>query len=885
MKSSEIREKFLTFFKDKGHTVVPSSALLPEGDATLLFTNAGMVQFKGVFLEEEKRDYVRAATSQRCLRAGGKHNDLENVGVTARHHTFFEMLGNFSFGDYFKEEAIEYAWEFLVQVMGLPEDKLYATVFEDDDEAEALWLNKIGVPRERVIRLGEADNFWSMGDVGPCGPCSEILIDQGEELSCNKPTCAPGCDCDRYLEIWNLVFMQFNRTADGAQHPLPKPSIDTGMGLERLSSVMQGKKSNYDTDLFEPILKSIEGLTGLKYGTDPEKDVSFKAIADHSRAITFLISDGVLPSNEGRGYVLRRIIRRAARHGRYLGLEEPFIYKVNEAVIDLMGIHYGEIVTGKDIITMATRSEEERFFETLERGLTLLGEEVSKVKGEGGDQIPGDVAFKLYDTFGFPVDLTADIIKRENLTVDEAGFESHMKNQRDSSREARKGGGDEGDTDRYRKLLERGIKSAFRGYSLASEPTTSKVTSILGSDGPVEKAGAGDEIRIITEETTFYGESGGQSGDRGVIETGTGALLTVRDTKKPLPDLLVHTCMVDKGEVSVGDEAILKPDSDERISTARNHTATHLLHAALREVLGDHVRQAGSLVGGSSLRFDFNHFQKVTPEELREVENLANRAVLDNMEVLTEEVPYNEAIERGALAFFGDKYGERVRMVKVEDFSTELCGGTHVGRTGDIGMIKITSESSIAAGVRRVEAITGHKSIREVQDEARALKETAAILKVATGEVSEKIQKLLADNKRLEKMVDSLKSQAKAGTASTLTDKVVEVCGVNLLAVQVDVEGAGDLREIGDSLKAKLKSGIIILAAADKEKGKVLLLAVVTKDLTGRFSAGEIVKSLAPIVGGRGGGKAEMAQAGGGDTEKVEELLKAAPGVIESLIE
>ncbi|OGP23208.1 MAG: alanine--tRNA ligase [Deltaproteobacteria bacterium GWB2_55_19] len=879
MRSSEIRKRFLDYFRKNGHTIVPSSGLVPKGDPTLLFTNAGMVQFKGVFLNEETREYKTAVSCQRCMRAGGKHNDLENVGRTARHHTFFEMLGNFSFGGYFKEGAIKYAWDFLTNEMKLPKDKLWVTVFETDDEAATIWKKSAGVSDDRIVRLGAKDNFWSMGDTGPCGPCSEILIDQGVEAGCGEPTCAVGCDCDRYLELWNLVFMQYNRSVDGKLSPLPSPCIDTGMGLERLSTVLQGKKSNYDNDLFSPIINFIETLSSVKYGADRENDVSIKAIADHARAISFLMTDGVLPSNEGRGYVLRRIIRRAARHGKFLGLKEPFLYKVNARVVELMGEVYPELKGAAGLIERATKGEEERFFETLERGLALLEEEIKILKGKGEKAIPGEVAFKLYDTFGFPSDLTADIVRKEGFSVDEAGFNRYMDEQKRKARESWKGmEGASASQDLYKSLVASGLKTGFVGYHM--EAISSRVLYIIKDGQGVETAFDGDIVEIITAETPFYGESGGQVGDTGAI-VGKGFSITVTDTKKPVNDLITHACRVDAGSVSVGDEAELVPDMARRDATRRNHTATHILHAILRKRIGEHVRQAGSLVEPTGFRFDFNHFEAIGAETLKAIEEEANRAVLKNIEVSTDVLSFDEAVKRGALAFFGEKYGATVRMVSVKGVSSELCGGTHVNRTGDIGLIKITGEGSVASGVRRLEAVTGESAWKAVTEAEEALKESAQILKVPRQDVPDKIRKLLADQKELQKEIERLKGKGKAASAGDLLDNVRKINDVSVLAVKVEAGDAKELREMADALRAKLGSGIVVLAAV--QDSKALLLAAVTKDLAKKYSAGEIIKKLAPTVGGRGGGKEDLAQAGGPDPSGIKDAIESAYKTVEEM--
>ncbi|MBI5642461.1 MAG: alanine--tRNA ligase [Deltaproteobacteria bacterium] len=879
MRSNDIRKRFLEYFAGKGHTIVPSSGLVPKGDPTLLFTNAGMVQFKSVFLDEETRDYKTAVSCQRCMRAGGKHNDLENVGRTARHHTFFEMLGNFSFGDYFKEGAIKYAWDFLTNEMKLPKDKLWVTVFETDDEAADIWKKAAGVSEDRIVRLGAKDNFWSMGDVGPCGPCSEILIDQGKEVGCGDPACAVGCDCDRFLELWNLVFMQYNRNAEGTLTPLPRQCIDTGMGLERLSAVMQGKKTNYDSDLFLPIINRVEDISKVRYGTNHDNDVSIRAIADHSRAITFLMTDGVLPSNEGRGYVLRRIIRRAARHGKFLGIKEPFLYKINEQVINLMGGVYPELKTASGLISRATKGEEERFFETLERGLSLLEEEIRILKDKKENLIPGDVLFKLYDTFGFPSDLTADIVRKEGFSVDEAGFSKYMDEQKKKARESWKGAeGEVSSQELYKAIVNAGLKTEFVGYHM--EAVSSKVLYIIKDGKSVETAFDGDSAEIITAETPFYGESGGQVGDTGAM-VGKGFNITVTDTKKPVNNIFVHYCKIEAGSVSVDDTVELVPDMERRDAIRRNHTATHILHAILRRVVGEHVRQAGSLVGPRAFRFDFNHFESLSPEVIRKIEEEANKAIIKNIEVSTDVLAYDEAIKRGALAFFGEKYGATVRMVKVEGVSAELCGGTHVKRTGDIGLIRITGEGSVASGVRRMEAVTGESALESVLQSEDALKESAQILKVPRLEVPDKIKKILEQQKELEREIEKLKGKHKAGAAGALIDQARTIGGVKVLAAKVEANDAKELREMADALRVKLGSGIIVLAA--RQDTKALLLAAVTKDLTRLFSAGEIIKRIAPVVGGKGGGKEDMAQAGGSEPEKLGEAIEFAYKTVEEM--
>lgn len=876
MKANDIRKKFLDYFKDRGHTIVPSSPLVPKGDPTLLFTNAGMVQFKGVFLSEEKRPYTRAASSQKCMRAGGKHNDLENVGHTARHHTFFEMLGNFSFGDYFKEDAIAFAWEFITKERGISPKNLWVTVFQEDDEAADIWAKKIGVAKDRIVRLGEKDNFWAMGDVGPCGPCSEILIDQGKEVGCGRPSCAVGCDCDRFLEIWNLVFMQYNKDAKGKLTPLPKPSIDTGMGLERLSAVMQGKKSNYDSDLFVPIIEYIEELSGKNYGEKETDDVSIRAIADHSRAVTFLITDGVLPSNEGRGYVLRRILRRASRHGKLLGINEPFLYKVCGKVIEVMGSAYPEIIVARDSLIKATEGEEARFLETLERGLNILDEELKRLKGEKIKRLKGDFVFKLYDTYGFPIDLTADIIRMHDFTIDEEGFNAAMEEQRLKAREAWKGSGEIKAHEVYNKLAASGVKTDFLGYH--ADVASSKILCLIKNGSVVEKVSQGDHVEVITAETPFYGESGGQVGDIGSM-IGNGFELTVVDTKKPLPDLIVHHCTVKEGAAQTGATVELVPDLNVRKATSRHHTATHLLHAALRNVLGEHVRQAGSLVGPLRLRFDFSHFSAITEQELKKIEHIVNEKIMENICVSTDVLSYKDAINKGALAFFDEKYGDTVRMVSVEGFSKELCGGIHAKRTGDIGMVKILHDSSVAAGVRRIEAVAGAATLKIIAEQEEVIKETSSLLKSSTKELPEKIAKLIQQQKALEKELEVLKAKMKSGDADAVLQNVRIIKGVKVIASQVEAEKPDELRQMADALRQKINSGIVVLGS--KADGKALILAAVTKDLSGRFNAGNIVKELAPTIGGKGGGKAEMAQAGGDNPAGLKDAMEKIYKIIE----
>lgn len=875
LSGNEIREAFLNYFKGKGHAVVPSSPLVPANDPTLLFTNAGMVQFKGVFLGEEERKYKRAATSQKCVRAGGKHNDLENVGRTARHHTFFEMLGNFSFGDYFKRDAIAYAWEFLTVEMGLPKEKLYATVFREDDEAEKLWFEITGIPKERVVRLDEKDNFWQMGDTGPCGPCSEILVDQGEDVGCGRPECKVGCDCDRFLEIWNLVFMQYNRDASGKLTPLPKPSIDTGMGLERITAVVQGVKSNYESDLFQGLISSISKIAGKKYGNNPENDVSMRVIADHGRAVTFLIGDGVIPSNEGRGYVLRRIMRRAARHGKLLGLDKPFLHTVSGWIIEQMSGAYTELASQREYIARVVRTEEERFSETLDNGLRLLEEEMARLKAKGEGRIAGDVVFKLYDTYGFPVDLTEDIVRGEGVTLDMEGFEREMAAQRERAKASWKGDIEDRAKDIYRSIASHIGGVNFLCYDHLS--AKSKTVKILKDGEVVEAAFPGDSVEVITEETPFYGESGGQLGDSGVIKTDT-LVVDVEETTKPLPNLIVHKGKIAKGEIREGDIVHLVVDKENRGATALNHTATHLLHAALREVLGGHVKQGGSQAGSDRLRFDFSHFSPMTDGEIRSVETIVNDKVRENLSVETRVMSQDDAVKEGAMALFGEKYGDLVRVVSVGEFSKELCGGTHTGRSGDIGIFKIVSEGGVAAGVRRIEAVTGEAAYKHILSVEDYLQEASSILKTRPDNLVDRISKLLQREKELEKTVSSLQGKLAGGETEALLSSVKEVKGVKVLSARIELSDPKGMKDMADKLKEKLGSGIIVLGSSDGSKAT--LTVAVTGDLTKKYHAGNLVKELAKIVGGGGGGRPDMAQAGGPDVAKLDEALSKVFEVI-----
>jgi alanyl-tRNA synthetase len=860
-----IRESFIKFFESKGHTRVTSSSLIPKDDPTLLFTNAGMVQFKNAFLGLENRGYTRAASCQKCARAGGKHNDLENVGVTARHHTFFEMLGNFSFGDYFKEEAISWAWEYLIDVVGLPKDKLWVTIYEDDDEAFQIWHEKMKVPEERIVRMGEKSNFWMMGETGPCGPCSEILYDQGEATGCGRPECDVHCDCDRHLEIWNNVFTQFDRDESGKLTPLPKPNIDTGMGLERLTAVIQGVKSNYETDLFTPIIRFVEKISGKTYGKNADHDISIRVIADHSRAVTFLIGDGIMPANEGRGYVLRRILRRAARHGKMLGIDKPFLNESAQVVIDMMKGVYPDLVEKASFITKVILNEEQRFMETLDAGLRILQEETAALKNAGKSVLPGALIFKLYDTFGFPTDLTADIVKRDGLTLDNDGFEAEMERQRERARGAWKGSGEEAVAECYLKVSSSGIVSEFCGYDGGTRDET-KITAILVDGVSAEVAREGQKAELVLDVTPFYGESGGQAGDTGYLE-GAGFNFTVEDTKKPIDKFIVHKGVVRKGEIRIGAKAKLVVDQDRRKAIAANHSGTHILQAALKAVLGDHIKQSGSLVNAERLRFDFTHFSKISDEELQRVEDIANDIIRRNLDVQTEVCALEDALKTGATAVFDEKYGATVRIVKMGDMSMELCGGTHVTRTGDIGLLKVVHESAIAAGVRRIEAVTGREALAYMQGVESELKRTAGLFKAGALEVYDRTEKLLKNVRDLEKEIEALKGKLAANASGDLMSQAKEIGGVKVLAAEVAISDAKTLRDFGDKLRDKLVSGVIVLGG--KADDKALLLCMVTKDLASKFHAGNIIKELAPIVGGKGGGRPDMAQAGGTQPENL----------------
>jgi len=867
MKSSEIRRQFLDYFASKGHTIVPSSPLVPANDPTLLFTNAGMVQFKDVFLGRETRPYLRAASSQRCVRAGGKHNDLENVGYTARHHTFFEMLGNFSFGDYFKRNAIEYAWEFLTVVLAIPADRLWVTVYQDDDEAYDIWANEIGIPSGRLVRIGDnkgakyhSDNFWQMGDTGPCGPCTEIFYDHGAEVAGGPPGSAEA-DGDRYVEIWNVVFMQYNRDEHGVLHPLPRPSVDTGMGLERISAVMQGVHSNYEIDLFRDLIAAAARETGC---TDPASN-SLKVIADHIRACAFLIVDGVIPGNEGRGYVLRRIIRRAIRHGYKLGQKQPFFHRLVDDLIGVMGEAYPELPAARDNVVGILRQEEERFAETLEHGMSVL-----EAAMQSEDRmLDGETVFKLYDTYGFPLDLTADIARERGFNVDFAGFEAAMQQQRERARAASK-------FTLGRTLEFSGQPTEFVGYdSLEQE---GRILAIYKAGCPVGEIAAGDEAVIVLDRTPFYAESGGQVGDVGELASGHG-VFRVEDTQKIQAEVFGHKGRLATGRLSVGDTVNARVDRQARQMAAYHHSATHLLHAALRVVLGKHVTQKGSLVTPERTRFDFSHPQPLTPEEIRRIEALVNAEIRRNSRVETRLMKHAEAIKAGAMALFGEKYGEEVRVVGMGDFSTELCGGTHVRRTGDIGLFKIVSESGVAAGVRRVEAVCGPAALAWLQAQEDTLREVAERLKVQPAEVTARLAQIQDQVRALEKELDRYKAKLASAQGEDLADQAVEVRGVKVLAASIDGADAKALRELADKLRDRLRSCALVLASV--AAGKVTLIAAVTPDLTTRVKAGELVNFVALQVGGKGGGRPDMAQAGGNDPDHLASALAGVAAWVE----
>ncbi|MDF0675218.1 MAG: alanine--tRNA ligase [Nitrospira sp.] len=871
--ATDLRRAFIRYFEEQGHQAVPSASLLPQADPTLLFTNAGMNQFKRTFLGEESRPYKRAVSVQKCLRAGGKHNDLENVGYTRRHHTFFEMLGNFSFGNYFKDEAIRFGWEFLTRTVGLQKDRMWVTIFREDDDAEKLW-KKIGVLPSRIVRCDEKDNFWQMADTGPCGPCSEIHVDQGPVVPGDD---RPNGEGDRVIEIWNLVFMQYNRDASGTLHPLPKPSIDTGMGLERLAAVAQGVYSNYDSDLFTPLLATIAGRAGTEYGKKESSDRSMRVIGDHLRAITFLMADGVLPSNEGRGYVLRRILRRAARHGRLLGIVEPFLHQLSAVVVEQMADAYPEVRMASGTIVEATKGEEERFIATLEQGLPILNEMIERAKATNRTVLAGSDIFRLYDTYGFPMDLIAEACREQGMTVDEPGFDAAIEEQRTR---ARKTGGFEQETARpaVAELTKRIGTTTFVGYEHLENDGV--LRAILKGEQLVKEAVEGETVELAMDVTPFYAEGGGQVGDQGSL-VGPEGLVDIKETMRPAPSIILHKGTVRKGRIREGERLHMTVNASTRRDAARNHTATHLVHAALRDLLGPHVKQYGSLVGPSRLRFDFAHFRPLSSRDIDDIESTVNEEIRKNEAVHTEVMNIQDAVANGALAFFGDKYGEQVRVVSIESFSKELCGGTHCRQTGDIGLFRIVSEGGVAAGVRRIEGQTGSGAYGLMKQLEADVRELSELLKVGKAELVGKTRKVLTQLKDKERELEELKLKMASG--SETTSKVKTIAGVTVHQQRTDGLDVNGMRTLADQLRDKLKSGVIALGAATGD-GKVSLLVVVTKDLISKLKAGDLIKAMAAEVGGTGGGRPEMAQAGGKDPAKLDAALEKVFGLVETTL-
>ena len=875
MKGSDIRTAFLKYFAERSHTVVASSGLVPHDDPTLLFANAGMNQFKDIFLGKEVRSYKRATSCQKVVRAGGKHNDLENVGRTARHHTFFEMLGNFSFGDYFKEDAIKFAWEFLTKNLNLPEEKLFVTIYKDDDEAFKIWHEVIGLHASKIIRKGEKDNFWQMGDTGPCGPCSEIFIDQGEGVGCGRPECDAYCDCDRHLEIWNLVFMQYNRDEDGNLHPLPKPSIDTGMGLERIAAVVQGKSSNYDTDLIKPIIEYTAKLSGVEYGANEASDVSMRVIADHSRSAAFLIADGVLPSNEGRGYVLRRIMRRAMRHGRMLGLEGAFFCKVCGFVVDFMKGHYVELADKKTYITKAVETEEKAFGRTLSAGMKLINEEILPAAAET-KTISGEDIFKLYDTHGFPVDLLEDIATDAGYVLDMAGFESAMSKQQERAKRSGLGVSSAGILDILKNLSGR-ITSEFWGY--ASLEASSPVEALVKGDCEVDIISEGEDADIILTVTPFYPEGGGQVGDTGIIEI-NGNIFKVNNTLK-VGEMIIHRGVMQKGRIAKGQSVKAIVDAQRRCLIERNHTTTHLLHKALRKFVGEHARQAGSMVSDDRLRFDFTHSSPLTHQQISSIEKEVNNIIFQGLMVKKRVEDIQDAIDSGATALFGEKYSDIVRVVEVDGYSVELCGGCHTDNTVSIGLFKIISESSVASGVRRIEALTGSKALEYLSEAECINKNIGAMLKCSQGEIVSRVSDLIENAKETERLKKEAEDGIAARAAGKMADDAREINGIKALSVKLNMVSADGMRNMVDSLRDKLGSCVVLVAG--ETDGKLILVCGVSKDLTGKYKAGAIVKETAKIAGGSGGGKDDMAQAGAKDVSKLEELLEKFYSIVASV--
>jgi len=887
LSGGEVRDAFLRYFAERGHSIVRSSSLVPKDDPTLLFTNAGMVQFKDVFLGREQRPYSRATTAQKCVRAGGKHNDLENVGRTARHHTFFEMLGNFSFGDYFKAQAIEYGWELLTVHLGLPKERLWATIFREDDEAFRLWQEVTGIPADRIVRLGEKDNFWAMGDTGPCGPCSEIVIDQGPGVGCRRPTCDIHCGCDRFLELWNLVFMQFDRAADGTMTPLPKPSIDTGAGLERITAVLQGVQSNFETDLLRPIIAQVEEIAGKPFGADPRGDVSMRVIADHARAVAFLVTDGVLPSNEGRGYVLRRILRRALRHAKLLGVDEPFLGRVTGRVVDVMGEAYPELRRAQERVAREALAEEERFGHALRTAIPRLEELIeNQLARPQGRWIPGTELFKLYDTYGLPRDLIEEVALERGLLADMLDWVGFERKLRDAQEMARVTAGvffklGAGEVPAIFRELGKTQPTVFVGYgALAAE---AHVLALVRDGQPVSTAGPGEQVEVLLDRTPFYAESGGQVADRGTLRADD-ALAEITDVQKPLPGLFVHRVRVAHGTLRQGQQVRAAVDEDWRAEVVKNHTGTHLLHEALRRVLGDHVRQEGSLVARDRLRFDFRHFGPMTATELSRVEEMVNRHLWRNVPVLVkEDVLYEEALAQGAKAFFADKYADRVRLVAIPDFGAELCGGTHCQAIGEIGLFKIASEAGVAAGIRRIEAVTGPGAYRYLRTEEDALQESAERLKAKPLELPGKVEKLAETARQLEREVQRLRVRMAGSLAQEALARAQAVDGVRVVTARADDLDSRGLRELGDQIRAKLTRGVIVLGAAGEEK--VIWVAMVTPDLKGTVHAGHLVREVARLTGGDGGGRPDLAEAGGRDPGQIETALRAVEGIVRRMLQ
>jgi alanyl-tRNA synthetase len=878
MKSPEIRTAFLEYFKSKDHRIVQSSPLIPWNDPSLLFVNAGMVQFKTIFQGLEKSPFKRAVSCQKCMRAGGKHSDLENVGHTARHHTFFEMLGNFSFGDYFKKDAILFSWELLTEHFKLPKDKLYVSVYEKDDESAKLWSDLIGLPEQSIVKLGAKDNFWQMGDTGPCGPCSEIIIDQGTHIGCGKPDCAVGCECDRFLELWNLVFMQSNKDKKGNLTPLPKPSIDTGMGIERISAILQGKTSNFDSDLFEPIMKDISSLSDARYGSSKEIDISFRVIADHVRATVFLLSEGLVPSNEGRGYVLRRVIRRASRHARLLNIHEPCLYKLTDSVINIMGDIYPELKKESERTQKLLRIEEESFIRTIETGLNILDDIISRVKKEGAQIIPGEEIFKLYDTYGFPIDFVRDIAMDAGLTIDEEAFQKEMELQRQRSK------GVQAETTIWADITLPSIQikaslythSDFVGYDkLKAE---SIIVDIFKKGEPVNELKKGDEGEILLDKTPFYAESGGQVGDTGTMDS-KNVHIKVINTTKPFPNTHVHHVNIESGKFAKGDKVTCIVDEERRRTIMRNHTATHLLHKALRAVLGDHVKQSGSVVDQERLRFDFTHFSALKDDEMKKIEAIVNEKVLENLPVRTRPMKVDDAIKEGAVALFDEKYGETVRVVSIGDYSKELCGGTHCRATGEIGLFLILSEGSVASGIRRIEALTGKSAFEYLKQKKAEFDEIKELLK--SEKPLAKVEKLLIDMKSLEKEIQKLKTGSTTDTISEVLKNAYELDGVKIVKMRQDGLNQNELRLLADNIRDRLKSGIIVVSSVIDSQAAIVCM--VTKDLKDRYHAGKIVKSISRIAGGKGGGKPELAQGGTKDIEKLDNALESLYDIITGL--